>query len=73
MSTPCVDLRGGVWLIFCVKLDHWLPLAFNSEVVLRSFLEVLEKATFPLPHPLHGSCQLLRVSLFPAAFVENLG
>lgn len=69
MCMPYVDLGGGVWLIFCVNL---LILGFNRELVLRGFLEVLEKVTFPLPHPLHGSCQLLRVSLPPAGFVENL-
>lgn len=71
---PCVDLGGGIWLVFCVKLHHWfLILSFNSEVVMRGFLKVLEKATFPLPHPLHSSCQLLRVSLSPAGFMETLG
>lgn len=69
----CVTLGGGVWLI-CIELDHWfLFLGFNRELVLRGFLKVLEKATFPLPHPLHGSCPILGVSLSPAGFAKNHG
>lgn len=74
---PCVGLGEGLWLVFCGKLTllaRWfLSLGFYSEVVLRGFLEVLKQANFPLPHPLHGSCQLRGVSPPPAGFVENLG
>lgn len=76
-SVPCVEIGVGLWLVFCTELQFLahrsLILDFNSEVVLRGLLEVLKQAHFPLPHTLHGGCQLPGVSSPAAGFVENLG
>lgn len=76
-SVPCVEIGAGPWRVFCTELKplahRSLILGFDGEVVLRGLLEVLKQANFPLPHPLHGGCQLPRVSSPAAGFMKNLG